>query len=169
MLKIKNLNLSFIALLMVLCLLCMCLFSCSFNKAGNTQTFIFLNISECEGIYNLGYLNQSIEKYNSSDFDKKLKGVSYESFFAAKYSSDEMEFEIFAYVFFDSQSASDYFKNVTGKKSNNDKNFSSSIGISKFRKCVFVNERAYCIISNRRYAGEIENSVLPQLFSQPFS
>ena len=132
------------------------------------KTYIFRDISECENIATLNYPNGQINKYDTPNADKKLKGLSYENFFAADYTSDEVEFTIFAYVFKDVETAGKYFQNVTGKNNNGDKSFSTSLGMAFYENCVFVDNCAYRVTAKRKYAIEIENNVLPHLFSEPF-
>ena len=141
----------------------------SIMKNGSADIYIFADISECENIATLQYTDGQLKKHNNTDADKKLKGLSYESFFAADYTSDEVEFTIFAYTFTDTKTAGEYFENVTGKTYDNDeKNYSTSTGASSHRVCVYVSNRAYCITSKGKYAAEIDYNILPSIFSEPF-
>ena len=115
-----------------------------------TDNFIFKDIDECQNLLSLSYEDGKTTVYNSPSDDNYLKDLTYVDFFAAKYESAELEFEIFAYVFNTSETAQKYFKNVTGKSVDLATNFSSSYGIGLFgvssaELVVIDSERAYII------------------------
>ena len=66
------------------------------------EYFIFQTIDECEQLIPADQTDLSIERYTSPEKDKHLKDLSFESFFGMKFHSNEMEYEIFAYEFADS-------------------------------------------------------------------
>lgn len=158
----------------VICLAVICIPVCKsfFDtlKNGSPDIYIFTDISECEGIASLDYPNGNLQRHSTTDMDANLKGLPYENFFAADYTSDEVEFTIFAYTFADTETAGQYFENVTGKsyKNGDEKNYSTGTNASSHRICVYVGNRAYCITSKGKYATEIDNNVLPAIFSEPF-
>ena len=133
---------------------------------GLTEIYVFADIAECEGIAELDYPNATVTRRDTPDGDKKLKGLAYESFYSAKFVADGMEFEIFAYEFVDSETAQAYFKNVTGKGLESEQNFSSSTGLIKYRLCVLDGNLAYTLTAPNKYADEIEQNILPSLFSK---
>jgi hypothetical protein len=82
---------------------------------GKPNVYIFNDISECENISFLKYENSILYRYENPSADTYLRKLSYVEYFAARYESNELEFEIFAYVFENSETAMQYFENVTGK------------------------------------------------------
>lgn len=138
------------------------------------EYFIFQTIDECEKLIPADQNDLIIEQYASPDKDKNLKDLSYESFFGMKFHSNELEYEIFAYEFVDSNSAFKYYINVTGQNSyekelpldDNDENkrLSSSKGMSSYRLIAVYQHRAYVIVAPKQYEDTI-NNVLATVFS----
>ena len=116
---------------------------------GSLDFYIFDNISECEKIQHLEYKAGKLTKYDNPKSDKYLKELSYNDFFAAKYESDEVEFEIYAYVFDSKQTSEQYFKNSTGKGDNLEINFLASKGLTSCKITVISGERAYTVLGSR--------------------
>ena len=125
-------------------------------------TCIFSDISECEKFKEYDGIN--IKKYDTSEKDKKLKGVDYEKFYAAKISCSEFEFEIFAYEFNDIGSAQTYFENVTGKEVSANTEFSSSFGPLSGRRIVIDGKNAYVI-----YCSSIDEKAVLNFLYKTFT
>ena len=134
------------------------------NDLSFERSYMFEDISECEKLCTLGYKGEKITKYEKPDKDKNIKNLKYKEFFGLKYESEEVEFEIFAYVFETPEGARQYFKNETG----NDKlaiNFSGSSGLTgPYRHIVLVNEKVYYITTPKKYVNETEK-ILSEVFS----
>lgn len=116
-----------------------------------TDVHIFHNIEECIAIESNKTSNAKIIKYNSPDEDLMSMNLEYSDFYACEYISDDMEFEIFAYVFKDISSAKEYFNNKTGKSQSLETNFSFSRGLNKFRGVVIDGEKAYLVSCKSKY------------------
>ena len=112
----------------------------------NMNYYVFDNIAECEKISTLGYANATLTSYDNPSKDKHLKSLTYDGFYAAKYKSDELEFEIFAYEFKSAEFAQAYFKNATGKDDGLSTNFLVSSGMGLSEIFVIDNVRAYSVI-----------------------
>ena len=70
----------------------------------------------------------------------------------------DIEFEIFAYEFKDSDSAKRYFNNVTGKNSEElDTNFSASMGMTSYRLVIIDFKKAYIVQGPSNNAEEIQD------------
>ena len=111
---------------------------------------------------------------STSGIDKNLKNLSYESFFGMNFHSNELEYEIFAYEFVDSDSALKYYINVTGQNSyekelplddsDENKRLSSSKGMSSYRLIAVHQNKAYVIVAPKQYEDVI-NKMLTTTFS----
>ncbi|MBE6607502.1 MAG: hypothetical protein E7633_02955 [Ruminococcaceae bacterium] len=78
---------------------------------GKQDFYIFADISECENIEEHIPDKSKLEIYDNPEKDPAIKDLEYESFYAAKYSSLKMDFEIFAYEFKNSEDLDEYYKN----------------------------------------------------------
>lgn len=138
------------------------------------EYFIFQTIDECEQLISTDQTDLLIERYASPEKDKNLKELSYESFFGMKFHSNEMEYEIFAYEFVDSNSALKYYINVTGQSSyekelplsddKENKRLSSSKGKSSYRLIAVYQDKAYVIVAPKQFEEAI-NKLLGTTFS----
>ena len=132
------------------------------------ELFIFQDIAECERLIPDDQSKFNMERYDSPTRDKKLKDLQYNEFFGMKFQSDTLKYEIFAYEFIDAESALKYFNNVTGKNMkmpDENKNFTSSQGMSSCELIVTYQNRAYCIFSSAQYAEDLDQ-LLASTFSQ---
>ncbi len=137
--------------------------------------YIFQNISECEQLIPNDQSGVTVDRYDSPDKDTNLNGLLYKEFWGMNLSSDEIEYEIFAYEFEDSDSALKYYVNETGQNSylnklplsmdDENKLFSASKGIPSYRLIVIYKNRAYKVISPSKYADSV-NELLASIFSQ---
>ncbi|MBO5879276.1 MAG: hypothetical protein J6Q68_01825 [Clostridia bacterium] len=93
---------------------------------GDVDYYIFENIEECEKIETLNFTEQKITKYENPEKDKNLKSLQYEAFYGAKYESQELTFEIFAYEFATEEDAAAYFKNSSARKATDKSTFAGS-------------------------------------------
>lgn len=137
------------------------LFACTSKKF---DFYIFEEISECDNINGDLYTNAKLTLYDTSDKDKNVKGLSYRSFFAGEYISDELDFKIFAYEFENTENTKKYFENVTGKKNVNDTTFSTSKGMFEYMIIVIDNKNAYCT-----YTDPADETALKSFLGEVFS
>ena len=144
------------------------------NYSSPNEYFIFQTIDECERLVSADQTNSIVERYVSPEKDKNLKNLSYESFFGMNFHSNELEYEIFAYEFVDSNSALKYYINVTGQtsyekelpldESYENKRLSSSKGMSSYRLIAVYQNKAYVIVAPKQYE-DIINKMLASTFS----
>lgn len=87
--------------------------------------------------------------YESPEQDKYLKELNYDNFFACKYSSDDLEFELFAYQFQEMDSAKEYFNHIAGHKATDDTDFLKSAGMTSYKSVVISGNTAYAVYSKR--------------------
>lgn len=141
---------------------------------SNHKYYIFSEISECEHLIPDNKDGVTVERYSNADNDEDLKELSYEEFFGMKYKSDILEYEIFAYEFSNSDSALEYYVNVTGKKSleknlpldieDENKLWSTSSGMILFEVVVTHKNKAYKLTAPKQYEREI-NELISIVFS----
>lgn len=146
-----------------------------FTQPPSGGYYIFQDISECEQLIPNDPAGVTVDRYDSPDKDANLKGLPYKEFWGIKFSSDEIEYEIFAYEFEDSDSALKYFVNETGKNSylkklplsedDENKNFSASKGMFSYRLIVIYKNRAYKVTAPSEYANSV-NELFASIFSQ---
>ena len=141
----------------------------AFRGPGSMDFYIFADISECENLNSLDYEGAQFNKYSTSNNDKELGELKYNSFVAGKYTSEELDFEIFAYEFDSADTAKKYFKNVAGKSNDRDTTFSASSGFglfgpSQYEIIVIDYERAYRVVTDQMHDEEIKKA-LGQIFS----
>lgn len=144
------------------------------NYSSPNEYFIFQTIDECERLVSADQTDSIVERYVSPEKDKNLKNLSYESFFGMNFHSNELEYEIFAYEFVDSNSALKYYINVTGQNSykkelpldddNENKRLSSSKGTLSYRLIAVFQNKAYVIFAPQQYEDAI-NKMLATAFS----
>ena len=144
------------------------------NYSSPNEYFIFQTIDECERLIPSDQTELIIERYVSPEKDKNLKNLSYESFFGMNFHSNELEYEIFAYEFVDSDSALKYYINVTGQNSyekelplddsDENKRLSSSKGMWSYRLIAVHQNKAYVIVAPKQYEDVI-NKMLTTTFS----
>lgn len=146
----------------LLLLLASCFTACHTRQIPDI--YIFENISECKKIHQIKSEDATVELYESPEKDKKLKNLPYTAFFAAKYSSSTLTFEIFAYEFHDEESAQQYFTNHTGKIVDLKTNFTGSLGSFSYDLVVIDGKNAYAINSSRDV--DKMHAFLGELFSK---
>ena len=141
------------------------------------EYYIFQDIDECENLIPSDQADAHIDRYDTPDQDKSLKGLPYDRFFGMSFESSSLEYEIFAYEFEDADSALKYFVNVTGQNyeerlplDEEDENIllSASSGMLQYQVVVVCRNRAYLLTAPNRYADEI-NELLGNTFSQEIS
>ena len=136
---------------------------------------IFESIEECERLLTYETSGGEAVRYTEPTLDKNIHGLVYQEFFGMSYQSAAMEYEIFAYMFEDKDSALQYFINETGMNSykkniplrDDDPNriFSAISGTSSYRVIVISGTRAYCLTAPVRYT-EAVNEMLTEVFSE---
>lgn len=144
-------------------LICVMILLCSCGP-DNIPFCIFEDINECENIEKLKSEDAVITVYDSPDLDKNLGDLQYEDFYCASYESKELDFEIFAYDFVDSDSAKEYFRNDTGLSEIRDTHFLASGGMG-YRIIVLDDDRAYITTFKTRDLREVK-TFLSRVFSK---
>ena len=135
---------------------------------ANLDVAIFANMEECKAISQGVGHNGDFSAYKDVASDKAIRELKYTDCYAGKYTCDNYDFEIFAYTFETTEDARAYFKNVTGKKSNEmDANYSVSAGIflSRARIVVFQENRAYIVYTAKADIREV-SEFLSSIFTR---
>lgn len=149
------------AAVFVLCVLCFfSLISCNFARFNY---YIFDDISECENITKTEYTNAKLSRYDTPVNDNNLGNLEYLEFFGGYFFSDEIEFEIFAYEFKNTETTKQYFKNVTGKSTKLDSTYLHSSGFGT-RLIVTRFESAYVVTMSNLDEKEVLKA-LEKVFS----
>ena len=130
---------------------------------GNGQ-YIYADIEECKLIEENKHDDAEIQIYESPDKDKNLKDLQYKSFYGAYYSSSELEFEIFAYVFENKAISKKYYVQVTGRDDGRDISYYASGGMFSHRIAVIYNEMAYVVYTSPSQADDLSH-FLKKVFS----
>ena len=150
------------------------------NRNVTTDYYIFESIDECEELTPPGMTGVKVERYGTPAADKDRGRLKYDDFFGMNYISDELEFEIFAYEFPDSDTALKYFVNVTGMDSYekrlpldaDDENnlFFSTKGMFRYTLVIVHQNKAYKLSAPTRCEDELDG-LLSSVFSykMPFS
>lgn len=126
--------------------------------------YIFEDINECENIEKFKSEDAVVTIYDSPDSDKNLGDLQYDDFYCASYESKDMDFEIFAYDFVDSDTAKEYFRNETGLQEIRDTHFLASGGIG-YSIIVLDNDRTYIATFKTRDLEEVK-TFLSKVFSK---
>ena len=130
------------------------LFSLCSCKMEEIDIHIFSDINECQSIIQNNTNSAEIEIY-SSEKDKNLKNLEYDDYFGCKYTCDGYSFEIFAYNFIDSDTAYQYFENITGKRNNPNPTFSDNSNLSDYRRVVINKNMAYTVYCKNQYKEKV--------------
>lgn len=150
------------------------------NRNITTDYYIFENIDQCEELTPPGMTDVNIERYGTPAADKDRGKLKYDDFFGMNYLSDELEFEIFAYEFPDSDTALKYFVNVSGMDSYekrlplaaDDENnlFFSTKGMFRYTIVIVHQNKAYKLNAPNSCEDELDE-LLSSVFSykMPFS
>ena len=131
---------------------------------GSMEFYIFDDIDECKKIQQLEFENGKVNEYTSPSNDEYSKGLLYNDFFAAKYESKEVEFEIYAYLFDSEETSKSYFKNATGKDDDMETNFLVSGGIGLYEITVIDCEKAYTVFTSRSQLETVKK-MLGEIFT----
>ena len=126
----------FLTILLLFLNLCSC-------KTIEVDVHMFSSIEECQNIKSLK--SNNVEIYDFPTGDKYLKKLKFEEWFGCKYNSDDLTFELFAYVFSSNEHAMNYFQNVTGKVNDPNPTFLSSAGMSSYSRIVVSENKAYVV------------------------
>lgn len=142
----------------------------------NNEFFIFQDLSECEQLFPVGHSNVIVQRYDTPNGDKNLKGLPYVGFFGMTYQSNAYEYEIFAYEFENSDVALNYYINVTGRdglqkktplRNNEDAFLSYSQGMFSFQIVVAYQNKAYQLRAPKQHEAKI-STLLANTFSKKF-
>ena len=145
----------------VLVLIINILMSCAYTIP---EVYIFNDITECSTVKTKTSAEVQVEIYQNPSKDLYLKDLGYNSFFGCFYISREIKFEIFAYEFVDSETAKDYFTQVTGKNDELSTNFSSISGSGRYRKIVINGKNAYTVYSSAKDSKAV-NEFIGEIFT----
>lgn len=143
----RNVFNKFIIFLIFLLLLNLC--SC---KTSEIDVHIFSSIEECQGLKDD---DSEVKIYEDTNDDKNLKNLEFQEFFGCKYSSDDLSFELFAYVFSNPETAMRYFVNKTGRTNNTNPTFLSSGGMSYYSRIVVSENKAYVVYCKNSDSEEV--------------
>ena len=145
----------------------------SFFNNSSSIYYIFADISECEKLLSYENTNnQKVIKQLTPNNDEKLKKLPYNQYFAIEYKSDTLYYQIYAYEFYNSDDALNYFVNVTGQtsfyshanKQYHDVYFLEYKGLSFYNIVVSVENKAYRITTRKKHENEIKR-MLGNVFS----
>lgn len=153
----KNTKLS-VSLIIICALLILC-------GCDATDFYIFSDISECDNIEAFKTEDAIVTIYDTPDLDDSIDDLEYDDFYAAKYESAELDFEIFAYEFADSDFSKTYFEINTGIKTDLDTHFLASGGIAKYTVIVIDGCNAYCANTTQKYSEDLK-LFLGEIFSK---
>lgn len=138
------------------------LFTSSFSPK---KIYIFEDMAECEAFRTMSDNNGTFTEYTDRITDDNLSNLSYVSCLSGKYLCDKYNFEIFAYEFENEESARAYFKNCTGKNTNDlRQNFSLSSGLFRSHLAVLKGTKAYVVSCPTKYVQDVLQ-VLEKCFS----
>ena len=146
MCQLKSFRYVFIFIFIFLFILCSC-------RTQVWDFYIFNEISELKEIENS--VETEITVYNEVSKDKYLKDLKYNDYFGCKYTSNQLEFEIFAYEFVDKSTADNYYKKVTGKTNEHKTVFSDVAGMNNFRRIVVHENKAYSVYCSANKSEEV--------------
>ena len=127
--------------------------------------YIFEDISECENIEKLKSEDAVVTVYDSPDSDKNLGDLQYDDFYCASYKSNNLDFEIFAYDFVDSDSAKEYYNKETKLGCDSDATFHTSKGMSLYDIIALEYDKVYIAKSSAKDSDDL-NSFLNKVFSK---
>ncbi len=127
--------------------------------------YIFEDINECENIEKLKSEDAVVTVYDNPDSDKNLGDLQYDDFYCASYESKDMDFEIFAYDFVDSDTAKEYYNKETKLGCDSDATFHTSKGMSYYRVVALDHDKVYIAKSAARNSDDL-NSFLSKVFSK---
>ena len=114
---------------------------------------MFSDISECVALEQADAEDLSVLRYDSPKNDKHLKGLSYTSFYAAKYFSDGVDFEIFAYEFESEACAIEYFREASGQR------FTEGYSSENYERLVMF--RYELVVYDGKRAYRLSSDILP--------
>ena len=141
----------------------------AFMSPSLSEHRVFDAIEECRNIYNLNYTNPKITEYDNPSGDKYIKNFEYVEFFGAKYTAEEIEFELYAYRFVSNEIAAEYFHNPSGDFEIYDETAAGSWGaLGRGYIVVRSYDKAYIIYSNIVHKNEIYQ-VMREIFSLQLS
>lgn len=106
---------------------------------------IFVDVEECLNFELNKHEDARITQYETPATDKALEDLQYNKFWAGKYISSELTFEIFAYEFVSKDEAKVYFENETGTLEKRDTFWRLSGGAFSSRLIVVDEKNAYIV------------------------
>lgn len=149
----------------IVAILLLLLCGCVGSTISNIDVRIFGEIQECKKFEELAGPNVTIELLDTPTADSYLYDLVYIDFYGFEYRSTDINFELYAYNFADSEDANAYFYNVTGKNNTFEKNFSDSSGMLSYRRIALSGNKVYCAYTTPSEADrmiEIINGVFSQ-------
>ena len=159
--RIVHKNLVKLFILVVVLTLCISLSACEFEEP---TVYIFADIDECNNIVLQKSDDAEVDVYDSPDKDKYLKDLEYDSFYACKYKSDDLKFKLFAYDFFDKESAQEYFERCADRDCVGDTDFLTTRGMMNYEVRVRYGDCAYILYTRSGYKKQVDE-YLSNLFT----
>lgn len=113
----------------------------------SVDIYMFDEISECQKIISSDLYNFKFVQYNRDEVDRNSGELSYIDCFAGNFESDELNFQIYAFCFENTNCSKQYFKKYANKNTDSETTFQISGGfISNSREIVVIDqEKAYYI------------------------
>ena len=133
--------------------------------AKKLEVNMFADLSECYAIELLETSDVQITLYDSPIEDEYIGNLEYANYYACHYLSSEVQFDLFAYEFYDQETAKQYFKNVTGKEDDRTVTYSDLEGFSSYRRIVISDNSVYSVYTAASDA-EAVIEIINQIFSR---
>lgn len=146
----------------------MLVFLCGCSGIIDREYRIFEDISQCEKIVENKSEDAIVTVMESPSEDKMLKKLSYNAFWGCEYTADDLSFTLYAYVFPDHDTACKYFRNVTGKRSDLDQNFSYSWQMG-FPRTILLSDNRVCTIYTLHRHESATYDYLNSIFTEKMS
>lgn len=131
-----------IIIILILSIFPICLIG--FLNAEPLQYRMFTNIDDFDN------LDQYVTKVMSTNDDKHINDLVFETSYIKKISYMGDTYAVYAYVFYEAEDAISYFKNATGKTTNSEWNYSMTTNylfgsdyIVQYNRCVYRVEGGY--------------------------
>jgi len=150
---------------MLTVVICSVFCSCSIST---NSVYIFSDIVECNNLESNKSNAANVITLDSVDDDPNLNELEYNEFYAIKYESQDMKFEIFAYEFTNRENAKSYFESSAKRDCVSSRDFYVSTTLISYTVRVLDGERAYILYSKPKYKEAIDK-YLSEAFSIEFN
>lgn len=133
-----------------------------------TDYYMFFDITECPLLELYLPEGATVNRLHARDEDEAVAKLSIGSSYAIDVKCEEWEARLFAYSFPSEDQAKAYFRQVTGKESSYDTNYSAVRGMTRCRMVVIDGKNAYQVSTSARSVTEV-NQWLKNSFSLKLS